>query len=81
VRMIQDARKQAGFDVSDRISVGYSASDCVSEAIARHADYIRRETLAKRLERGIETDASWHRAEAEIDGLPVIVAVHREQPA
>ena len=47
----------------------------------QHADYIRRETLAKRLERGIESDAGWHRAEGEIDGLPVIVAVRREQPA
>src|SRR5579859_7534826 len=83
VRLIQDARKQAGFDVSDRIGARYAASDCVSDAIARHADYICRETLALRLERGIESDgaASWQRAEGEIDGLPVIVAVRREQPA
>ena len=80
VRLIQDARKQAGFDVSDRIGVRYAASDCVSEAIKKHAVYIRRETLAMRLERGIEVDAGWHRAEGEIDGLPVVVAVHREQP-
>ena len=81
VRLIQDARKQAGFDVSDRIRVRYAASDCVSAATEQHAAYIRRETLATRLERGIDNDAGWHRAEGEIEGLPVVVAVHREQPA
>ena len=47
----------------------------------QHADYIRRETLATRLEPGLETEDGWHRAEDEIDGLPVVVAVQREQRA
>jgi isoleucyl-tRNA synthetase len=83
VRLIQDARKQAGFDVSDRIHVRYAASDGVSDAFEQHRAYISRETLATRLEPGLagaEVDGSWHRAEDEIDGLPVIVAVQREQP-
>jgi isoleucyl-tRNA synthetase len=79
VRLIQDARKQAGFDVSDRILVRYAASDGVAEAFAQHAEYIRRETLASRLEPGVDSDPGWHRAEDEIDGLPVVVAVQREQ--
>jgi len=82
VRLIQDARKLAGFDVSDRISVRYSATDdVVSDALEQHAAYIRRETLATRLEPGLEMGDGWHRHEDEIDGLPVAVAVHREQPA
>jgi isoleucyl-tRNA synthetase len=81
VRLIQDARKQAGFDVSDRINVRYAASDGVAEAFEQHAAYISRETLATRLEPGVETDGTWHRAEAKIDGLPVTVAVQREQRA
>ena len=79
VRLIQDARKQAGFNVSDRIHVRYDASDGVSEAFEQHAAYIRRETLATRLEPGLDNDGNWHRAEDEIDGLPVVVAVQREQ--
>jgi isoleucyl-tRNA synthetase len=81
VRLIQDARKQAGFNVSDRISVRYTASDGVSEAFEQHAAYISRETLATHLEPGLESDPSWHRAEDEIDGLHVVVALRREQTA
>jgi isoleucyl-tRNA synthetase len=78
IRLIQDARKQAGFDVSDRITVRYSAGDGAAEAFEQHAAYIRRETLATHLEPGLETDDNWHRAADEIDGLPVVVAVRRE---
>jgi isoleucyl-tRNA synthetase len=81
VRLIQDARKQAGFDVSDRIKVRYTASDGVAEAFEQHAAYIRRETLATRLEPGLDAAEGWHRAEDQIDGLPVVVAVQREQSA
>jgi isoleucyl-tRNA synthetase len=81
VRLIQDARKQAGFDVSDRIHVRYAAADGVAEAFAQHAAYIRRETLATRLEPGLDASDGWHTAEDEIDGLPVRVAVRREQRA
>jgi isoleucyl-tRNA synthetase len=83
VRLIQDARKKAGFDVSDRIRVRYSASDGVSEAFAQHAAYIQRETLATDLEPGlIDAPADgWHRTEDQIDGQSVVVAVRREQPA
>src|SRR5206468_11951522 len=80
VRLIQDARKRAGFDVSDRISVRYAASDGVAEAFEEHTAYIRRETLATHLEQGLAADLDWHRAEDEIDGLPVVVAVQREKP-
>jgi isoleucyl-tRNA synthetase len=78
--LIQDARKQAGFNVSDRIRIRYAASDGVAEAFEQHAAYIKRETLATRLEPGLDEDATdWHRAEDKIDGLPVVVAVQREQ--
>jgi isoleucyl-tRNA synthetase len=79
VRLIQDARKQAGFDVSDRIRVRYTASDGVSAAFEAHAEYIRRETLATQLEPGVEIADGWYRAEEQIDGLPVVVAVLRER--
>jgi isoleucyl-tRNA synthetase len=81
VRLIQDARKRAGFDVSDRISVRYTATDGIAQAFEQHAAYISRETLATRLESGLAADQDWHRTEDEIDGLPVVVAVQREKPA
>ncbi len=78
VRLIQDARKQAGFEVSDRINVRYAAADGAAEAFLQHAAYISRETLATRLEPGIEVGDGWHTNEDKIDGLPVKVAVKRE---
>ncbi|MEO1204300.1 MAG: DUF5915 domain-containing protein, partial [Pseudomonadota bacterium] len=46
VRSIQDARKQAGLEVSDRIVLGVSGSDSVQSALAAHRDYVMTETLA-----------------------------------
>jgi isoleucyl-tRNA synthetase len=81
IRLIQDARKQAGFEVSDRIAVRYAASNGLADAFEQHAAYIRRETLATRLDAGLDAADDWHTAEDEIDGLPVKVAVRREQRA
>ena len=46
VRSVQDARKQAGLEVSDRISLGISGSAAVEKALATHRDYVMAETLA-----------------------------------
>jgi isoleucyl-tRNA synthetase len=46
VRSVQDARKQAGLEVSDRITLGVAGSPAVETAIAAHRDYIMSETLA-----------------------------------
>ncbi len=49
VRRVQDLRKTAGFDISDRITVHYQASETLAEAVAAHAEYIKGETLALEL--------------------------------
>ncbi len=46
VRSVQDARKQAGLEVSDRIMLGVSGSAAVEWALATHRDYVMAETLA-----------------------------------
>ncbi len=46
VRSVQDARKQAGLEVSDRITLGVSGSAAVEKALATHRDYVMTETLA-----------------------------------
>jgi len=46
IRSVQDARKQAGLEVSDRISLGVSGSEAVEKALVGHRDYIMAETLA-----------------------------------
>jgi isoleucyl-tRNA synthetase len=46
VRSVQDARKQAGLEVSDRIVLGVSGSAAVEKALSSHRDYVMTETLA-----------------------------------
>jgi isoleucyl-tRNA synthetase len=43
---VQDARKQAGLEVADRIRLGVSGSDAIEKALATHRDYVMSETLA-----------------------------------
>jgi isoleucyl-tRNA synthetase len=46
VRGVQDARKQAGLDVSDRIRLWIEGDADVTAALEAHRDYIMNETLA-----------------------------------
>jgi isoleucyl-tRNA synthetase len=46
VRTVQDARKQAGLNVSDRIWLHIEGNEPVMAALAAHRDYVMAETLA-----------------------------------
>ena len=46
IRTVQEARKQAGLEVSDRIVLGVSGSAAVESALAEYRDYLMAETLA-----------------------------------
>ena len=46
VRSVQDARKQAGLEVSDRIVLGVSGSAGIEKALGAHQEYLMAETLA-----------------------------------
>jgi isoleucyl-tRNA synthetase len=46
VRLIQETRKNSGFDVSDRIALTWNADGDMAEAFAEHRDLIAGEVLA-----------------------------------
>jgi isoleucyl-tRNA synthetase len=52
VRMINDLRRQLGFNVEDRVLARYEANGMLATAFEQHADYIKRETLALELKPG-----------------------------
>jgi isoleucyl-tRNA synthetase len=52
VRRVQDLRKQADFDIADRIYLYVSASDNLGQAIQEYQDYIMGETLTLGLKSG-----------------------------
>jgi len=50
VNRVQNMRKDAGFEVTDRIRVGFTAEDRLREAIQNMSDYVKLETLALEVE-------------------------------
>jgi isoleucyl-tRNA synthetase len=52
VRRIQNTRKDADFEIEDKINIVYTASDKLGAAIRQFADYIKDETLGVSLEEG-----------------------------
>ena len=49
VRQVQQARKDAGLEMTDRVTVTYSADDATAAAVEEWAVYVRGETLADSL--------------------------------
>jgi isoleucyl-tRNA synthetase len=74
IRAIQDARRTAGLQVSDRIQLGVEAGADVSGALTAHRDMVVREILAVDVLHG---DADGPATETEIDGEPVRITVRR----
>ena len=50
VNKIQNLRKQANFEVTDRIAVAINAAEALRRALPQHEKFILTETLADRLE-------------------------------
>jgi isoleucyl-tRNA synthetase len=73
VRAVQQARKDAGLDVSDRIRLSIEASDDVLAAVAEHSELVKSETLTLELE--TVTNAALINAVAVGDGQQVQVSV------
>ena len=74
VRVVQDARRTAGLDVSDRIVLGLASTGAVADAIRAHAGTIAAETLAAELREDLEDAGA---SLAEVDGTTVRVQVRR----
>ncbi|GGL19761.1 isoleucine--tRNA ligase [Mangrovihabitans endophyticus] len=72
IRVVQQARRDADLDVSDRVELTVSAADSVVEAVRAHRDFVARETLATAVSFGATADGF---AGEVGDGEPVSVAV------
>ena len=75
VHHIQQMRKDAGYQVEDRIRVTYDAAPQLATAIDRHLLYIQQETLARSLEQA-QPDGD-HIATADIEGASITLGVKR----
>ncbi len=82
VRVIQDARKEAGFEIADRIKLYLSGLGAHHEGVSleqlveRHGDYVRSETLATELNVGAIPDDA-RQLKVEIGGVPMEIGLLR----
>ena len=80
VHNIQNMRRTADFDISDRIVVWYQSDATIQEVLISEAmgEYIRTETLAVRMEEGTP-DADAHVETLKIEGMELTIGVKRAQ--
>ena len=53
VNRVQNLRKDAGFEVTDRITINHQAPEKINNAISKMSDYIKTETLATRIQKDL----------------------------
>jgi isoleucyl-tRNA synthetase len=73
VHAIQNARRDAGLEVTDRITLTLGGNDELLEAAREHQAYVTGETLAT----SVSFEGSEDGAEARIEGLELRIAVER----
>jgi isoleucyl-tRNA synthetase len=76
VHRIQNLRRDAGFDISDRITTYWQGDEDVRRVIAAHEPYIKGETLSLVIEEAPPPDGA-HREEQDVDGHGVVLGVVR----
>jgi isoleucyl-tRNA synthetase len=76
VRRIQTLRKDADFDLDDRIVTHYETDEALKQIITQWADYIQAETLSDRLVAGAPQDGA-HAEEYEVEDHPLRLSVTR----
>ena len=72
LRFIQDSRKSANLDVSDRIKMVYSGDDEIMEAVAAHEHRIKSDALIVELARGAATQFT-----TEIEGHKFAINIEK----
>ncbi len=76
VHRIQNMRRSAGFEVTDRIHFYYQGPDDLERVIAGYGDYIRLETLSEEIRRGQPGEGG--RVEAQkMEGMDITLGVSR----
>ncbi|MDI7246368.1 MAG: isoleucine--tRNA ligase [Bacillota bacterium] len=85
VNKIQTMRKEADFNIEDRISTVVWCDEAVQEACETHRDYVMEETLSEDLEFAGDPAASEKRGELtsewDVNGHRAVISVGRKRPA
>jgi isoleucyl-tRNA synthetase len=77
VRRVQTLRKEADFQLDDRIATFVDAGDEIQAVVTEWGDYIKAETLSLELVAGTVPDSAEALASLQLDDHPVSVGVRR----
>ncbi len=77
VNRVQNMRKDAGLEVSDRIRIGVQGEAGLLEAIGQHREYIAAETLALELSAGALPDSVVLQQELQVNDYACTIAIAR----
>jgi isoleucyl-tRNA synthetase len=81
VHQVQQVRRRAGYDYTDRIELGVEGTTPVREAAVKHQDYLGTETLARRVVVGGPVAPADLVETVDIDGQQVTISVQRYRAA
>ncbi len=76
VRQVQNLRKQADFNIDDRITIRYQGSQDLRDALHRFDEYARAETLADHIDMGEPADG-YHSESVEVGDVETLVGVRK----
>jgi isoleucyl-tRNA synthetase len=76
VHRLQTMRKQAGFEIADRIETFYEGGDSIRRVMMGFGDYIRQETLSGTLTEGIPEEGAFVKSHT-LEGSEMRLAVSR----
>jgi len=77
VRRIQNLRRAADFELTDRIVTFYTGGDRLRQVVRSFGDYIRQETLSEELREGEPEEGAYQEKQRPLDGEEVLLAVKR----
>ncbi len=77
IRRIQQLRKEAGFEVTDRIELYYRADEEIVTAVEKHSGYLQEETLARKLTAGDLPEEADAFSEESLNGKKAKIALNR----
>ncbi|MCH8065031.1 MAG: isoleucine--tRNA ligase [Chloroflexi bacterium] len=76
VHRIQNMRREAGFEISDRITTYWQGDDDIRRVLAMHGGYVQNETLSTAL-KDSQPPADAHSEEQSVDGHDVVLGVRK----
>jgi len=82
IRLVQDARKEAGLDVADPIELAITTESAeLAAALAAHRDAIAGETQAVRWHESLPNEGSFSVCGKKVDGHPLLIRLQKTQRA